>query len=524
MSRWPRARDSVVLWAPSVILVLVVLVPVGALAGDLLAGEAALQRLRSVLGTAQTWALLGRSVALAGGVTVIAAAIGIPLGVLLGRTDVTARGWLLFVHAFPMFIPPFLVALGWFHVFGLNGYLGSAASARVLFGPVGLLLILGSLFAPIVTCLTALALRNVDPSLEEAARVVARPLRVVVRILLPTAFPAIALALLLVFALALSELAVPMFLRVRTYPASVMARLGGIDFAPGEAVALVVPLFAVTLVLLAVERRLVGERTFAVFGLRSAERAVFPLGRWRVLATMVCAGGALVSLVPLLALAIRAVPDGIVALPQWMRSSLWNSLTAAVGGATAATVLGVSAAWRLARSQRAGRLVDAALMLGFLTPAAALGVGLITAWNHEVTRAIYGGVTILILGLLARYAVVAVRVIATAIAQSPRSLEDAAAVFGAGPVRQLRRIVAPLHGRGIVAAWLFTLIFCIRDLDTVVLFYPPGREPLTVRIFTLEANGPEAVVAALSLTQILLTALLIGLAAAVATRGRRDAR
>jgi len=524
MSGWVRARDAVVLWAPSAVLALAVLIPVGALAGDLFAGGGALQRLRSVLGEAQTWVLLGRSVGLAGGVTVIAVAIGIPFGVMLGRTDVPVRGWLLAVHAFPMFIPPFLVALGWFHVFGVNGYLGTPTSARMLFGPVGLLAILGSTFAPVVTCLTALALRNVDPSLEDAARVVARPLRVVVRILLPTAFPAVALAVLLVFALALSELAVPMFLRVRTYPASVMARLGGIDFAPGEAVALALPLIGVTLALLAVERRIVGEKTFAVLGLRSAERPVFALGRWRAIATVICASGALVSLAPLLALLVRAVPEGIVALPQWVRLSLWNTLAAALGAATVVTALGLTAAWRLARASYTGRVLDGALMLGFLTPAAVLGIGLIAAWNHEATRAIYGGVTILVLGLVARYAIVGVRVMATGIAQSPRTLEETAAVFGARPLGQLRRVVAPMHARGIAAGWLLTLIFCIRDLDTVVLFYPPGREPLTVRMFTLEANGPPSVVAALALTQVLLTVLLIGAAAAAASLGRSEGR
>jgi len=161
-------------------------------------------------------------------------------------------------------------------------------------------------------------------------------------------------------------------------------------------------------------------------------------------------------------------------------------------------------------------------MLGFLTPAAVLGLGLIATWNHDLTRVVYGGTAILVLGLVARYAIVGVRVMATAIAQSPRSLDEAAAVFGAGPLGVLRRIIAPLHVRGLAAAWLLSLVFCVRDLDTVVLFYPPGLEPLTVRIFTLEANGPEAVVAALAVTQIGVTAaLLVAMLAAARIRLRR---
>ncbi len=467
------------------------------------------------------WWLLAVSVALAATVTTLATAVGVPLGVLLGRTDVGGRGWLLAVHAFPIFVPPFLVALGWFHIVGANGYLGTPSTARLFFGPVGVVGVLGLTFAPIMTGLTALALQNVDPSLEDAGRVVARPSRVIARILLPTAWPAVALGLLLVFALALSELAVPMFLRVRTYPASVFARLGGIDFAPGEAVALALPLLTVTLGLLALERWLVGARTFAVLGLRGHERTVFRLGRWRTPVTLACAFVTMLSVAPVLALAVRAGPDGLAEMPTWIRSSLWNSLRAAGLAATVITALGLTGAWAFARGRGSGRILDATLMLGFLTPAAVLGLGLIATWNHDLTRAVYGGTAILVLGLVARYAIVGVRVMATAIAQSPRSLEEAGAVFGAGPLRQLRRIVAPLHARGLAAAWLLALVFCVRDLDTVVLFYPPGLEPLTVRIFTLEANGPEPVVAALALLHVAVTAAALGIGALLLGRRTR---
>lgn len=512
------------LWLPGAALALAVLLPIGTLAVRFALGGAPVD-LVELIGSATVVALLARSATIAFCVTAVAFVIGVPLGLLLGRTDVPARGPLLALHAFPIFVPPFLVALGWFHVLGVNGVLGTPASARWLFSAIGLVFVLGVTLAPIVTGLTAIALRNLDPSLEDAARVIASPVRTAVRILLPTAWPAIALALLLVFALALSELAVPMFLRVRTYPASVFARLGGINYAPGEAVALTLPLVGVTLALLMVERRIGSDRAFPILGLRSRERAVLGLGRWRIPLTLLCAGLALLSLAPVLALALRAVGGGGVRLiPIWIRASLWSSLWSAGVAASVITILSLAAGWALARGRIHGRLLDAALMLGFLTPSAVLGVGLIAAWNHEATRAIYGGTAILVFGLVARYAVIGVRVIATAVAQSSRTLEDAAAVVGASPLRALRSIVVPLHARGIAAAWFLALVFCLRDLDTVVLFYPPGGEPLTVRIFTLEANGPENVVAALAITQIAVTAVLLcALVALMKTRTGRPA-
>jgi iron(III) transport system permease protein len=75
----------------------------------------------------------------------------------------------------------------------------------------------------------------------------------------------------------------------------------------------------------------------------------------------------------------------------------------------------------------------------------------------------------------------------------------------------MSRILVPLHARGIGFAWLLALVFCLRDLEMAVLYYPAGGEPLTVRLFTLEANGPEPVVAALAVVHVVITAALLGL-------------
>ena len=150
-----------------------------------------------------------------------------------------------------------------------------------------------------------------------------------------------------------------------------------------------------------------------------------------------------------------------------------------------------------------------------------LGVGLIGVWNHRATQAIYGTIAILVVGCVARYSVVGIRTVAAVVAQSPVHLEEAAAASGAGFLRRLFRIVLPVNARGVGFAWVLALVFCLRDLETAVLFYPAGRAPLTVRIFTLEANGPEAVVAALSVTHIAITAAALVLGAAFLAAGKR---
>ncbi len=50
-----------------------------------------------------------------------------------------------------------------------------------------------------------------------------------------------------------------------------------------------------------------------------------------------------------------------------------------------------------------------------------------------------------------------------AVAQSPVSLEQAAAVHGAGFARRFVSIVLPPQRRVLAAAWLLAVVFCLRD-------------------------------------------------------------
>ncbi|HUP21417.1 MAG TPA: ABC transporter permease subunit [Thermoanaerobaculia bacterium] len=465
--------------------------------------------------------LLFRSLGIAASTTALASLIGLPLGILFGTTDLAGRRLLWVVHAFPMFLPPFLLGLGWTHWFGRRGLLGSEASANVLWSDIGVVLILGLALAPVTTTLVAAAAGSLERGLVEAGRTVAKPMLVLWRIVLPAVVPAAALAGVLIFALAFGELGVPMLLRRNVYPAAALARLGTVAYAPGEAAVLCLPLVPLALTLLAIERRFAGPRTFAVLGLRRSDGSPVPLGRpggtLSTLAGLVAALGVM----PIAALAWRAgSAGGISEVSSWLGPSVRNSLVVAAAAAVAATILGVIVGHSLLLGQRIAMLLDGLLFLVFLLPAAVLGTGMIRLWNRSSTQWLYAGVGILILAATARYTVAALRASAITFAQAPRHWEEAARAAGASYLRRLGSIVLPAGRRGVVAAAALAFVLTLRDVETPILFYPPGWAPLTVRIVTLEANGPEAMVAALALVQVLMTAAALG-GAALALRRMR---
>jgi iron(III) transport system permease protein len=469
---------------------------------------------------ARPWLLLARSVLLAGAVTVCALSIGITMGLLIARSELRARATLWLLHAFPFLVPPFLLALGWFHTLGQSAPLGTALTSRLLFSEVGLIAILALAFSPVASSLVVLALMGVDASLEEAARVAARPWRVATRILLPAAGPAIVLAAAVIFAFAVSELGVPMFLRVDVFPAAVFSRLGGLSFAPGEAIGLAAPLIPIALALLLIERRFAGAGALAISGLHGMSRSPLPLGRWRPAWTVAAWSIALAGVLPIGALFLQATTNGGFSdLSASVGRAAWTSLSTALFAALVISLASIVIGHAAARGSYGAAALDAIAMLAFLTPATVLGIGLIDVWGGPETRVVYGSVAILAIGNIARYSAIGIRATRAVMLQSPLHLEEAAATVGAGYWRRLSRIVVPANARALVATALLAMVFCLRDFETAVLYYPPGREPLPVRIFTLEANGAPAVIAALASTQVLLTAAVCAAALLFVMRG-----
>jgi iron(III) transport system permease protein len=78
--------------------------------------------------------------------------------------------------------------------------------------------------------------------------------------------------------------------------------------------------------------------------------------------------------------------------------------------------------------------------------------------------------------------------------------------------------MAGMTPRGLTGTFVLALAFALRDLETAVLYYPPGGQPLTVQIFTLEANGAPGVVAGLALLHVLLTLAVLAVGAVLLQR------
>lgn len=455
---------------------------------------------------------LGSSIGIAFATTASSIAFGVLLGAMLGRTSLRFAGLALFLHAVPLVLPPFVNALAAFHLFGRGGWLGSAATADWLFSPIGCVLVLTLCFTPVITVLTWLAVRSTDPSGDEAARIAGGSWRALWRVVLPQAAPSIMLGAIVVFSLVLVEIAVPMFLRVDGYSAAVFVRLGGFSFAPGEAAVLTLPLVVLSLSLWAVERASPARRVIALPAARSFCMPLVESRRARRGVAVLALLGVALGATPLVVVAfVAAQGNGFALLAAYAGDTVVNSVLYAACVSTMVVAISIALVAVARQYPRFVGLQDATAWLGFLLPPALFALGAVTIWNRPATAWVYSGAGIVVVALAARYAVLALRVELAGHAQLSPTLLEAARMCGATYWQSLRHVQLPALRRFTIGGWLLVFIFCIRDIETTALLYPPGGDPLTVRLFTLEANGPPAVVAALS---VVLAALVLLPAAA----------
>ncbi|MCP4707990.1 MAG: iron ABC transporter permease, partial [Planctomycetes bacterium] len=225
---------------------------------------------KNLLNSTSQWIFLKHSLVLSTLTALLCTLIGMPLGILLAKTDMPCRRTFTLLFTVPLLIPPYIMAVSWFHVLGRQGFLARYISPTVaqttsdlLFGLPGCVLVLFSTFLPVVMLLTMTFLKTINPRLEEAGKTVSAWPGVLKGITIPLILPGVVLASLLVFLMTLAEFGVPNFLRYNVYPVETFTQFAAFyDF--GAATAAALPLVFISLLVLLIERIFLREKTYRV--------------------------------------------------------------------------------------------------------------------------------------------------------------------------------------------------------------------------------------------------------------------
>jgi iron(III) transport system permease protein len=489
-------------------------------------------------------AVMNSLIACTGG-TALAVAIGLAFSWIVVRTNTPARGFIGGASLVPLFVPPLVAGVAW-------SILGSPKSGLInavlkwagldwrvdLYSMAGLIVVFGMYYAPYVYMFTASALRNMDPSLEEAAEIAGvGPLRTLFTVTFPLIAPAIISGMLLSFIVMLGIYGIPAVLGT---PANIPVLTTYIFqltnwnpplYSTAAAVAIILMVVTGTLVLL--QQYVLSGKSFTTVAGKAFRPRALDLGPWRWLTFAFALLYLFVVVVlPLLALIVAAfrrflfIPnaaslfemrhyslvhfESIFDNPLTLRS-IWNTMEVGLITALLGGVLAFAIGYTVHRSTAPGRrTVDVIATLPVAVPGLVIGVAYLWAWIG-LPGGLYGTIFILALAFIARFMPDTVKALSTSFVQIHKELEEAAWVCGKGLLGTIRSIVLPLARPGMIAAMTLLFILAIRELGSSLFLYTSNTMVMAVLLLDYYEGGNTGKTAAFSLVQTALLAVLIGI-------------
>lgn len=477
---------------------------------------------------------------------VAAALLGTLLALLIGLTDIRAKGPLVFLLLLPMMIPPHVTAIAWIQALGpaspVLRWLGMApelGSTHPLYSREGLVLLLSLQHSPLVFLLVRAALRSFPRELSDAARISgAGTWTLLRRITLPLLGPSLLAGFALAFVAALGNFGINALIgipaRYTTLPVLVWRRLAsfGPDVLPNVAVISVI-LAAVALLAIMIQSLLQRRMRASLIGLPQDPLAI-SLGRKRpfVEALLWCFV-ALVLLLPAASLIATSLvrtyglPLGLqtltlenfvevvwrqsVTLRAFANSTLIAGLAALVIAA-ASLLLGYFLTHRKRAHRRWAGFALTQSEIAFAVPGLVMSIAFILAFIRPVPVldvSLYGTLWIILIAYVAVFLAVGLKPVLAAFLQMDSSLEDAARVSGAGFFNRIRRIFTPLAAPSAASGAILVFLTAYNEVTVSALLWSTGNETIGTTIFNYEDGGYTTLAAAMSVVVVAATLLIM---------------
>ncbi len=488
-------------------------------------------------------ALINTLVACAGG-TAIAVAIGLAFSWIVVRTNTPFKRFIAAAGILPLFAPPLVAGVAW-------TILGSPKTGLIntmfkwiglewhvdFYSLAGLIFVFGIYYAPYVYMFTASALRNMDPSLEEAAEIAgASAFSTLFTVTFPLIMPAIVSGMLLSFIVMLGIYGIPAVLGA---PANINVLTTYIfkltNWSPplyNTAAAVAIILMVVTGLLVYLQQKVLSGRSYTTVAGKAYRPRNLDLGRWR---WFTFGFGAfyllIVVILPTLALIVAAfrkfmfIRDAaslfdmrqyslmhfhsIFDNPLTMKS-IYNAVEVGIITAFFGGILAFAIGYTIHRSRAPGRrTIDLLSTLPVAIPGLVIGVAYLWAWIG-IPGGLYGTIWILALAFIARFLPDTVKSLSTSFLQIHRELEEAAWVCGKGMLGTIRTVMLPLASPGVIAAMTLLFVLSIRELGSSLFLYTSNTMVMSVLLLDYYEGGNLGKTAAFSLVQMVLLGVLIG--------------
>ena len=418
--------------------------------------------------------LLANTLALMVLVTFFCAAIGLLLAWCLTRSDIKGRRQWNVLLCLPFAIPAFVSSFTWVSI------------SPAFEGLWGAVLIMTLAKYPVVYLPVAAALRSLDASLEESARMLGyRRAEAFWKVTFPLLRPTLLATSLLVALHMLIEFAALSILRFQTFTTAIYQQFE-LEFSNTHAAMLSAVLLALCLVLLWLELRMRG-RGFARTGQGAARQsAPIPLGAWQW--PLQAGLGLLVALgcvIPLVMLGYW-IEEGTSSGLQLdrVRETLGASLYLAFGGALLSCVLALPVGFVVVRYR--GRIAKVADRLPYLLQAVP---GLVIALSLvfialTFVPSLYQTTLLLLVAYALLFLPMAQAPIRTALDKAAPQLEEAARTLGCRPFMAFFKVTLPIIFPAVAAGFVLVFLDTLKELTATLVLGPTGLDTLATAFWS----------------------------------------
>jgi len=440
------------------------------------------------------------------------------------------------VSLLPVVSPPFVLSLSMILLFGKAGLvtrklLGIYDSD--VYGLSGIAIVQIMTFFPVCYLMLKGLLRNIDPSMEEAARDMgASRWKVFTTITLPLVLPGLGNAFLVTFIESVADFANPMIIggSYDTLATTIYLRITGGSYDTQGAAAMAIVLLSMTIFLFVVQKYYLEAKTAATLT-GKASRARMPISERSVtlpLSALCAIASAFVILMYV------AIPFGSL-FKLWGRdyslSFKWYEQLIKADGLKAfqdsfvlsfiaspiTALLSMIIAYLVVKKRFFGKgFIEFVSILAMAVPGTVLGVGYIRGFANGVFRTgllqgLYGTGAILVIVFIVRSLPVGTRSGISALRQIHPSIEESAYDLGAGSGKVFMSVTLPLIKESFFSGLVTTFVRSITAISAIILLVTPRYLLITTRINEFAEKGSYGVACAYAtiLIAIVYTAILI---------------
>ena len=463
--------------------------------------------------------------------------ISTAVGLLFAYVEVYLRmnrfvgGLFKVVSMLPVVSPPFVLSLSMIMLFGKSGIITRHILGiydNSVYGYWGIVIVQALTFFPVCYMMLKGLLKNIDPSLEEAARDMgASRFKVFSTVTLPLLLPGLGNAFLVTFIESIADFANPMIIggSYDTLATTIYLQITGAYDKAGAA-AMAVVLLMITLAMFVVQKYVLEKKTAATLtGKASRGRMLIEDKSVKIPLTVFCASVALFVIIMYICVPIGSFfPTwGYKFFPltlKWWKQvftkyhglkAFGDSFMLSLIAAPVTALLSMIISYLVVKKKfKAKGFIEAVSMLAMAVPGTVLGVGYIRGFASGVfhtgfMQGLYGSGLILIIVFVIRSLPTGTRSGISALRQIDKSIEESAYDMGANSFQVFMTVTLPLIKDSFLSGLVTAFVRSITAISAVILLVTPEFLLITVQINEFAEKGAFGLACAFATILIIIT-------------------